>query len=439
MTAINRKEAQAMRRVAPSTLVREEIDRLLSAGTDPGTNILSALAELGLRFVAQQALEQEQADHLGRDRYERTGEDHHRGWRNGYEDARLSTGEGAVPVRVPQTRGGEEPYRSRLMEFLSGNSEVLERLVTEMYARGLSTRDVEDCFRDATGELLISRSAVSEITDRLWEEYQAFCSRDLSGIECEYLFLDAVYESLRRYGAKEGVLAAWCITSDGRKVLLHLAVGNKESEACWTEFLRNMVSRGLRIPTTITCDGAPGLINAIGQVFPTSLRVRCWYHRMANIRSKLPAEAAEEVLAHVRAVRDAPTHQAGAAMAAAALERFGDRFPAAMACLADDLDASLAHLRVPVRHRINVRTTNLLERTFEEERRRTKVIPRLLDEKAAMKLVFATLIRVSDRWQRVAVSDLERQQLRLLRQELGIDQGPEDKKKEVRRRRRSAA
>lgn len=86
-------------------------------------------------------------------------------------------------VRVPQVRGGEEPYRSRLMEFLAGNSEVLERLVTEMYARGLSTRDVEDCFRDATGELLISKSAVSEITDRPWEDYQAFCSRDPSGIE----------------------------------------------------------------------------------------------------------------------------------------------------------------------------------------------------------------------------------------------------------------
>jgi putative transposase len=145
------------------------------------------------------------------------------------------------------------------------------------------------------------------------------------------------------------------------------------------------------------------------------------------------------VLAHVRAIRDAPTPEAGQQMAAHVLERFGDRFPAAMACLADDLEASLAHLRVPTRHRINVRTTNLLERTFEEERRRTKVIPRLLDEKSAMKLVFATLIRVSDRWQRVAVSDLERQQLRLLRQELGIDHGPEDKKKEVRRRGRSAA
>lgn len=427
-----------MRRVAPSMLVREEIDRLLTAGTDPGTNILSALAELGLRYVAQQALEQEQTDHLGRDRYERTGEEH-RGWRNGYEDARLSIGEGPVQVRVPQVRGGEEPYRSRLMEFLSGHSEVLERLVTEMYARGLSTRDVEDCFRDATGELLISKSAVSEITDRLWEDYQAFCSRDLSGIEVEYLFADAIYESLRRFGAKEGVLAAWCITSDGRKMLLHLAVGNKESEACWTEFFRHMVRRGLRLPTTVTCDGAPGLINAISEVFPKSLRVRCWFHKMANIRSKLPADAADEVLAHVRAVRDAPTLEVGEAMAASVLERYADRFPAAMACLADDLEASLAHLKVPARHRINVRTTNLLERTFEEERRRTKVIPRLLDEKSAMKLVFATLIRVSDRWSRVSVSDLERQQLRLLRRELGIDPDPTGERKEVRRKKRTAA
>ena len=427
-----------MRRVAPSTLVREEIDHLLAAGTDPGTNILSELARLGLRYVAQQALEQEQADHLGRDRYQRAGEEH-RGWRNGYEDASLSFGEGEVPVRVPQVRDGEEPYRSRLMAFLSGNSDVLERLVTEMYARGLSTRDVEDCFRDATGKLLISRSAVSEITDRLWEDYQAFCSRDLSGIEVAYLFADAIYESLRRYGAKEGILAAWCITTDGRKVLLHLAVGNKESEECWTEFFRHMIERGLRIPTTVTSDGAPGLLAAIAQVFPKSIRIRCWYHKMANIRSKLPADQADEVLAHVRAIRDAPTHEAGAAMAAGVLERFVDRFPAAMACVADDLEASLAHLRVPPRHRINVRTTNLLERTFEEERRRTKVIPRLLDEKAAMKLVFATLIRVSDRWQRVAVSDLERQQLHLLRLELGIELDAQSEKKEVRRKTRSAA
>jgi transposase-like protein len=427
-----------MRKVPPSTIAREEIEQLFAGGVDPGTSILSSLASLGVRYLAQQALEQEQEDHLGRGRYERR-EEHHRGWRNGYEDAQLRIAEGAVPVRVPQVRDSDGPYRSRLIEFLEGNSDVLERLVTEMYARGLSTRDVEDAFRDATGELVISRSAVSEITDRLWEDYVAFCSRDLSGTQCEYLFCDAVYESLRRFGAREGVLAAWCVTADGRKVLLHLAVGNKESEACWTEFFRDMVRRGLRTPTTITCDGAPGLINAISEVFPKSLRVRCWYHKMANIRSKLPAEAAEEVLAHIRAIRDAPTHEAGQAMAASVIEHFADRFPAAMACLADDLEASIAHLRVPVRHHINVRTTNLLERSFEEERRRTKVIPRLLDEKSAMKLVFATLIRVSDRWCRVSVSDLERQQLRLLRRELRIDPGPTGERKEVQHKKTTAA
>ncbi|MGH9890797.1 MAG: transposase, partial [bacterium] len=141
---------------------------------------------------------------------------------------------------------GEVPYRSKLLEFLAANSEALDRLVEEMYARGLSTRDIEDCFRGSDGELLISRSAVSEITDQLWEDYQAFCTRDLSGIEVQYLFADAIFESLRRYGAKEGVLAAWCITTEGRKVLLHLAVGNKESEACWTEFFRGMIARGLK-------------------------------------------------------------------------------------------------------------------------------------------------------------------------------------------------
>lgn len=279
---------------------------------------------------------------------------------------------------------------------------------------------------------MISRSAVSQITDQLWEDYRKFSERDLSGIEVEYLFLDAVYESLRRYGTKEGVLAAWGITAEGRKVLLHLAVGNKESEACWTEFLRDMVGRGLRHPTSVTSDGAPGLVNAIEGIFPRSIRVRCWYHKLGNVRSKLPAEGAEEVLAHARAVRDAPTHEAGEAQAAAFVERFGRVYPAAVKSFADDLEASLAHLKLPVKHRVNVRTTSLLERSFVEQRRRTKVIPRLMDEKSAMKLVFATLIRVSEKWSRVSISELDRQRLKLLRRELGIDPPNPDEQREVR-------
>jgi transposase-like protein len=217
-------------------IAREQLQELLTGGLGRGSNIVSTLVETVTRLVVQELLEGEQAEFLGgRGRYERRGEGQS-GSRNGYEPGRVRTAEGAIEVAVPQVRGAGEPFRSSLMSFLDGNSEVLERLVTEMYARGLSTRDVEDAFRDATGDMVLSKSAVSEITDRLWEDYQQFVARDLSDIAVEYLFVDAVFESLRRHGAKEAVLVCWCIASDGRKHLLHLAVGNKESQACWSEF-----------------------------------------------------------------------------------------------------------------------------------------------------------------------------------------------------------
>jgi transposase-like protein len=420
-------------------IAREQLQQLLAGGVDRESNIVSALVETVTGLVMQELLEGEQGDFLGgRGRYGRRGEGQV-GSRNGYERGRLRTAEGFVDVAVPQVRGTAEPFRSSLMSFLDGNSEVLESLVNEMYARGLSTRDVEDAFRDATGQLLISRSAVSEITDRLWEDYQGFITRDLSEVEVEYMFVDAVFESLRRHGAKEALLVGWCIGSDGRKHLLHLAVGNKESEACWTEFFRSLLDRGLPMPTTVTSDGAPGLVKAIRVCFPASIRIRCWFHRLANIRSKLPDEAASEVMAHLYAVRDAPTPDAARAAADRLVNTFRREFPAAVACFEDDLDALLAIHRVPVRHRIRVRTTNLAERSFVEERRRTKVIGRFTDERSAMKLVFATMIRAADRWCRVSISDLERHQLKLLRAELGLDPPPANTNDRKNHRRKSVA
>jgi hypothetical protein len=119
-------------------------------------------------------------------------------------------------------------------------------------------------------------------------------------------------------------------------------------------------------------------------------------------------------------VRDAPTLDAARAAADRVVTTFARQYPAAVACFQDDLEALLAIHRVPVRHRIRVRTTNLCERSFVEERRRSKVIPRFTSEKAAMKLVFATLIRAADRWCRVSITDLERHQLKLRRAELGL-------------------
>lgn len=249
-------------------------------------------------------------------------------------------------------------------------------------------------------------------------------------------FADAIFESLWRQGAKEALLVASCIDSEGRKHLLHLAVGNKESEAAWTGFFRNLLERGMRMPTSVTSDGAPGLIKALEAVFSRSIRMRCWFHRLANIRSKLPDDDAAEVMAHIYAVRDAPTIDAARAAADRVENTFCDRFPAAVACFADDREAMLAIHRIPVRHRIRARTTNLAERSFEEERRRTKVIPRLMSEKATMKLAFATMIRAAERWCRVSINEIERHQLKLLRAELGLD--PPPTQDHATRRRRTA-
>jgi transposase-like protein len=160
----------------------------------------------------------------------------------------------------------------------------------------------------------------------------------------------------------------------------------------------------LRAPTSVTSDGAPGLIKAIESVFSSSIRIRCWFHRMVNPRSKIPEEAAPEFLAEVRAIRDAPNLEAARAQVHRVRTRFARELPSAIACLEDDLEPLLAIHHLPVRHRLACRTTNLIERSFEEERRRSKVIPRFSDERSAMKLVFVTLFRCAQRWNRVSVT-----------------------------------
>jgi putative transposase len=125
-----------------------------------------------------------------------------------------------------------------------------------MYARGLSTRDIEALFSDERGQSLLSRTAVSEITERLWAEYEAFASRDLSEFEVIYLFVDGLAEQLHLGQPREAVLAAWGVLTDGNKVLLHLAPGTKEDTASCREFFQDLRRRGLPDPLLVVSDGA---------------------------------------------------------------------------------------------------------------------------------------------------------------------------------------
>jgi transposase-like protein len=300
-------------------------------------------------------------------------------------------------------------------------TEELEALAVEMYARGLSTRDIEAVFADADGRSLLSRTAVSEITERLWAEYEAFASRDLSEFAVTYLFVDGIAERLHLGQPREAVLAAWGILSDGKKALLHLAPGTKEDTASCREFFQELRRRGLPDALLVASDGAPGMIRAIEECLPRSIRQRCLAHKMRNLQSKMPEDVWPEFK-----VRAAACYQAASPALARLLRddiatTYGKDLPSAVACLNDDFEACIAHLRFPLGHRRVIRTTNLLERLFGEARRRTKVIPHAFGERAVLKLVYAALIRAAERWRGIRITEFEQRQLKAIRDEIDHD------------------
>src|ERR1043166_1660321 len=409
-------------KIAPSEHKAQALRALLQGQAEgqSGEELLSLLVRLSTERILQEALEQEQAVALGRGRYEMRGEKS--GYRNGYENGTLRTGEGVLRVKVPQIRGQAQPYRSQLWSQVSRTSEVLKKLIVEMYVGGMSQRDIEQGLESAVGHFLVSQRTVSELAESLAEEYEAFRTRDLRQELVAYLFMDTVYEPLRRWGQKTGVLCVWAICEDGRKVLLSLSTAKSESFESCRDVLRDLVKRGLRPPATITTDGAIGLTQAIDAVWPRSLRIRCWFHKMQTFQQKVPAQAWPEVKALLVDMRDAPSREKAEQRRDAHIHQYQREFPELCRCVLDDAEASLNHLAVPQRHQQYVRTSNLVERAFVEERRRTKVIPHLWTEGSLVHLVFGVLIRVSERWSKKCFSEFEQQQIRSLRQRLKLDE-----------------
>jgi len=180
---------------------------MLAGQTDgqSGEELLSRLVRLSTERVLQEALEQEQAAELGRDRYEPRGDAG--GYRNGYENGTLKTGEGVLRVKLPQIRGRDEPYRSPLWSHVARTSDVLQQLIIEMYVGGLSQRDIEYSLEQALGQFVLSKSTVSELTESLAEEYETFRTRDLSE---EGSPTSLLIRSTSRYGAG-GVKPACCV------------------------------------------------------------------------------------------------------------------------------------------------------------------------------------------------------------------------------------
>ena len=414
------------RTVPPSAEIEGQIDRLLAVGVGENPReSLSELARLGARLIIQRAVEDEFDAWLGRARYERRPDyqrglrNYDSGLRNGFRRRKVQTAEGELSVEIPQVREAAETFASKL--FPRGTklvrTEPLKALVIGAFVRGLSMRDVESlCEKAGLGKL--SRSTASRVCEELRQRYEAFKRRDLYEVRLAALFLDATYLAVRRDGPKEGVLVAWGFTEDGERVLLSVMLGMRESYEDWLELSRDLIARGLGAPMLIVADGAPGLTKAIEQCWPASDRQRCCVHRARNLYAKLPERERERVKqAYWQALDDTINEQDAKQRLEALVDQLDKAgFTAAAKCLADDLDALVVHLRYPPRHRRRWRSTNLLERSLGEVKRRTKVMGRFPGESSCLSLVWAVLdLLITHETNGIRFNQLDRQRLKQVR------------------------
>jgi transposase-like protein len=301
-------------------------------------------------------------------------------------------------------------------------------MVIGAFVRGLSMRDVESlCEQAGLGKL--SKSTASRICSELRERFEAFQRRDLYDVHLAALFLDAVFLSVRPEGPKEGVLVAWGFTEEGERVLLAVMLGMRESHEDWLALGRDLIARGLGAPMLIVADGAPGLTKAVEQCWPASDRQHCAVHRVRNLLAKLPEPQRERVRQAYWQALDEATNEHDAKQRLQALVAQLDKagYTTAARCLADDLDALVVHLRYPTRHRRRWRSTNLLERSLGEVKRRTKVIGRFPGETSCLTLVWAVLdLYISHATNGIKFTQLERQRLKSMRYQPADQAIPEE-------------
>lgn len=412
-------------RVSPVERVRAEIDQLFADPARDLGEVVEEVARLGARLLLQTALEAEVTAFLGRDRYQRRPEADP-GYRNGHQPVTIKTTSGPVTLERPKLRGTSQRFASTLLGAQVTRTNALEALVIAGFVRGLSTRDVEASLAEALGpQAAVSRSTVSRICEQISTEFTAWSTRSLADIELDYLYLDGTCFRYHPGARAEPVLVAYGITTTGGPVFLGLAPAASEGHDPWVDFLADLTNRGLRPPVLVISDGAPGLVSAAEHTFPAALRQRCLIHRVRNVLAKVPVHAQAEVKAAYWQIFDNIELPAGQAAVQEATRRAGAftaryerTYPAAVACLTSTLPELTVHLRFPAEHWQRIRHTNLLERTFGETRRRTKVIGRLPGERSCLRLVWAVLDRASKGWRGLTYTPAATRLLQDLRRDL---------------------
>jgi transposase-like protein len=358
-----------------------------------------------------EALQAEVGAYIAAHAAERDGDGRRLVVRNGHHQPReVLISAGAVEVTVPRVNdrrtdpqtGERRRFSSAILPPWARKTPKITEVLPLLYLHGLSTGD----FVPALGQFLgssagLSAPVITRLTERWQGEQRAFAARDLSGADYVYLWADGIHVNIRLEEHRLCLLVMIGVRADGRKELIALADGYRESAESWADLLRDCARRGMRAPVLAAGDGALGFWGALREVFPEAREQRCWFHKSANVLAALPRSAhpgAKKALAGIWGAED-KQHALAAVRAFSAA--YGARFPKAAAKITDDADQLLAFYDYPAEHWVHLRTTNPIESTFATVRHRSKVTKGPGSRAAGLAMAFKLIEAAQDRWRAV--------------------------------------
>jgi putative transposase len=371
---------------------------------------LESMVRENVREFMQRILDEERDEFLQREWYERkSAEDPQPGYRNGYGKARtLTLSCGTVDLRRPRVRDMDERFESAMLPFFVRRTREVDTLIPELYLHGLAAGDMDLALRGLLGQdAPISAGTVARLKERWQREYAEWSSRSLAGLEVVALWVDGVYVKAGLEKDKAAILVALAGLSDGRKVIVGMVAGYRESTESWRDLLKDLKERGMNEPRLAIGDGHLGIWGALREVYPGSEEQRCWNHKIRNVLDKLPKRLWDEAKKMLSEMARAETEDAALKLRGAFQQWCRTRGHGEAADLIEkDWEQLVAFYRFPKEHWQHLRTSNPVESPFDRVRIRTNAARRFKKVANATAVVWKTLMVAEKKFRKLNSPEL---------------------------------
>jgi transposase-like protein len=368
---------------------------------------LDALCLEGAQQMLHRALEIEVAEYLERHQAARDERGHALVTRNGKANPRqVTTGAGTMTVEAPRVRDRREDHRftSAILPPYMRRSPKVAEVLPVLYLRGLSTGDFEPALVSLLGKAAtagLSPTAITRLTAAWQRDYEDFRKRTFHGKRYAYLFADGVHFRIRLEEDRLCTLVLIGVREDGKKELVAVEDGYRESTESWLSVLRDLHARGFEAPLLAIGDGALGFWKALSEVWPRTKEQRCWVHRTANVLDKLPKRLQPRAKKHLHEIFQAETKETAAEQVQSFVKEYQDRYPKAVASLVKDDEKLLTFYDFPAAHWMTIRSTNVIESAFATVKLRQRVTKGAGTRTRGLTMAYQLLAMAEKRWRSI--------------------------------------